>query len=131
MKMFPHSLIVLISFSLLATCSSETDQPGSTKNVPATDYSISKIATICDCNDFALQLINEMVTLRKNYASLDAFSQDSEAAKQMNVLLEQWRELQSHCLQTYQRAVFEESECNHPSLLQEKRTELHNLGIQT
>ena len=90
---------------------------------------LSQLSTVCGCFRSADEILGEALRLRTEYGSLVQFERDSEAVDQMGGLLKSWRMAQMICLTRFGSKLFEDTWCNRPGEISEKRRTLDSLGI--
>ena len=88
-----------------------------------------QFSTVCGCFKSANATLGEALRLRKQYGSLAQFHRDSEAVNQLDTLLKSWRTAQQVCLTRFGTKLLEDSWCNRPGDISDKRRELDSLGI--
>ena len=89
----------------------------------------SQLSTVCGCFKSANAILGEALRLRTEYGSLVQFERDSRAVDQMGGLLKSWRMAQQFCLTRFGSKLFEDTRCNRPGEISEKRRALDSLGI--
>ena len=89
----------------------------------------SQLSTVCGCFKSASAILGEVLRLRTDYGSLVQFERDSEAVNQMGMLLKSWRMTQQLCLTRFGSKLFEDTWCNRPGEISDKRRALDSLGI--
>lgn len=90
---------------------------------------LSQLSTVCSCFKSANAILGEALRLRTEYDSLVQFERDSGAVDQMGGLLKSWRTAQQICLTRFGSKLFEDTWCNSPGEISEKRRALDSLGI--
>ena len=90
---------------------------------------LSQLSTVCGCFKSANAILGEALRLRTEYGSLVQFERDSGAVDQMGGLLKSWRTAQQICLTRFGSKLFEDTWCNSPGEISEKRRALDSLGI--
>ncbi|MXY07738.1 MAG: carboxypeptidase-like regulatory domain-containing protein [Rhodothermaceae bacterium] len=88
-----------------------------------------ELSTVCGCFKSANAILGEALRLRTEYGSLVQFERDSGAVDQMGGLLKSWRTAQQICLTRFGSKLFEDTWCNSPGEISEKRRALDSLGI--
>ena len=89
----------------------------------------SQLSTVCGCFKSANAILGEALQVRTEYSSLVQFKRDSGAVDQMGELLNSWRMAQQVCLTRFGSKLFEDTWCNRPGEINEKRRALDSLGI--
>lgn len=89
----------------------------------------SQLSTVCGCFKSANAILGEVLRLRTDYGSLVQFERDSVAVDQMGGLLKSWRIAQQICLTRFGSKLFEDTWCNRPDEIDDKRRALDSLGI--
>ena len=89
----------------------------------------SQLSTVCGCFKSANAILGEVLQLRTDYGSLVQFERDSVAVDQMGGLLKSWRMAQQICLTRFGSKLFEDTWCNRPDEIDDKRRALDSLGI--
>lgn len=89
----------------------------------------SQLSTVCGCFKSANAILAEALRLRTEYVSLVQFEHDSGAVNQMGGLLKSWRMAQQVCLTRFGSKLLEDTWCNRPGEIFEKRRTLDSLGI--
>ena len=109
----------------------QTQERDTTVQYPVSEGNLpfSQLSTVCDCFKSADAILGEALRLRKEYGRLEQFKRDSGAVDQMGELLKSWRMTQQFCLTRFGSKLFEDTWCNKPSELSEKRRALDSLGV--
>lgn len=89
----------------------------------------SQLSTVCGCFRSANAILGEVLRLRTDYGSLVQFERDSVAVDQMDGLLKSWRMAQQICLTRFGSKLLEDTWCNRPDEIDDKRRALDSLGI--
>jgi hypothetical protein len=89
----------------------------------------SQLSTVCGCFKSANAILGEALRLRTDYGNLVQFERDSEAVDQMGGLLKSWRMAQQVCLTRFGSKLLEDTWCNRPGEISDKRRALDSLGI--
>lgn len=89
----------------------------------------SQLSTVCGCFKSANAILGEALRLRRDYDSLVQFERDSGAVDQMGGILKSWRMAQQLCLTRFGSKLFEDTWCNRPDEIDDKRRALDSLGI--
>ena len=89
----------------------------------------SQLSTVCGCFISAEAILGEALRLRTEYDSFVEFEKDNKAKDQMGGLLKSWRMTQQFCLTRFGSKLFEDTWCNRPGEISEKRRALDSLGI--
>lgn len=140
-------LVFLLFFLVSLSCSKKQDAKNSEatkipeKKVSSTkklskinksNYDLSKLKSVCDCYDKALDVLDKAEVERKNYTTKEKFNKNKESVKIVNKLIEDWKTIRTYCLMTYQRAMYMENDCVYPiDIIEKKRDKLYKLGLDT
>ena len=87
--------------------------------------------TICDCNDDGIRLLNDILSKRTQFKTLDHLSANETASEHINVLKKNWKVMQYKCLKQFGPAMMKPAGCNQPREIQSIKEQLFKLGVRT
>ncbi len=87
------------------------------------------INSVCECYDKGLSQLDMAYEIRSSYNSFERYNKNKIDVKKVKKFSKEFRSIQSYCLQSYKRAMFENN-CDPESLLKNKQDSLFDLGIQ-
>ena len=87
--------------------------------------------TICDCNDDGISLLNDILSKREQFKTLDHLSANETASEHINVLKKNWKVMQYKCLKQFGPAMMKPAGCNQPKEIQSIKDKLFRLGVRT
>ena len=142
LKKNTHTLI-LLSLFLFSSCSKEKKDISSLRIDPANNqvkliepskentFDPSMLNSVCNCYKYGLSTLEDVITIRKSFPSLEEYNESKEKIFEVKILTKRWRFIQQHCLKTYQIAMVNENDCGyHVDTLGIKKIELSALGIE-
>ena len=139
MKKICKTVSVLL-LCVFISCSSngEKDKKNSNKTYPVN--TAQKIRDLrnpsgedydaCDCNKRSQKIIDETITFRLKFDSMDELKKDQESKKQVRKFAKEYMELVKKCFEINNARLMLDSECNDLKLLEAKKDSLFKLGIQ-
>ncbi len=126
---------IILSCLFLFQCSesSESEPAAEPSHVVAKgqDDGFSELKSVCDCFESAIGALDDAIVLRKQYANIEEYQKDADAAKEMKSLLKKWHGVQQYCLTKFGSEMFMTTKCDRNQELIQKREELKALGIKT
>tara|TARA_B100001250_G_scaffold16255_1_gene14094 strand:+ start:39 stop:467 length:429 start_codon:yes stop_codon:yes gene_type:complete len=125
-------LLSLTFFSITATISC------SKKSEPKTKPLIKKQKTlniyskydVCDCNKEALEIIDITSEIRNTFNSIDELKSQAKVKNEVKRLAKNYVLLLETCFNNHNSKMFVPSDCNNLNLLNNKKLNLIDLGIQ-
>ena len=133
-KNFKKNLLFYgFAFIIILVCScAEKDKKKINQPKPVSIVSIENFSKldICGCNKQAIIILDKSTTIRKEYVDIKAFKTNSEAVKQIRHQGKRWTNLMNACFRQYGSDMWVPSDCNDVHLIDEKKKNLQELGIQ-
>ena len=87
--------------------------------------------TICDCNDDGINILNDILTKRKQFKTLELLAANQRASEHINLLKKNWKTMQYKCLKLFGPALMKPEGCNQPQEIQSAKDQLYKLGVRT
>ena len=87
--------------------------------------------TICDCNDDGINILNDMLTKRKQFETPELLKANQKASEHINRLKKNWKIMQYKCLKLFGPAMMRPAGCNQPREIQSIKDQLFKLGVRT
>ena len=84
----------------------------------------------CDCNKRSQKILDEAITFRLKFDSMDELKKDQISKKQIKKYAKDYMALVKKCFEVNNARLLVDSECNNLKLLQSKKDSLNKLGIQ-
>ena len=84
----------------------------------------------CDCNKRSQKILDEAITFRLKFDSMDELKKDQISKKQVKKYAKDYMALVKKCFEVNNARLLVDSECNNLKLLQSKKDSLNKLGIQ-
>ena len=84
----------------------------------------------CDCHKEAMGILDMSIEIRDTFKSLDQLKKHNKSKNEIKNLAKDWQLLTQACFQKNFARMFEPSDCNDLILLEKKKRELYDLGIQ-
>tara|TARA_B100000767_G_scaffold260839_1_gene271855 strand:+ start:1670 stop:2053 length:384 start_codon:yes stop_codon:yes gene_type:complete len=118
-------LLLLISLFVLESCDKKAEQPQA-----LTEESYNP-KTMCDCNDNGIELLNQILTKRKQFEKIEELLLEKDSKAHLELLQKNWKVMQYKCLKTFGSALMRPAECNDPDQIQDLKDKLFKLGVRT
>jgi hypothetical protein len=117
--------LLLISLFIFESCDKKAELP-----IPLTKESY-KPETMCDCNDNGIELLNQILTKRKQFEKIEELLLEPDSKAHLELLQKNWKIMQYKCLETFGAALMRPAECNDPDQIQALKDKLFKLGVRT
>jgi len=85
---------------------------------------------VCDCNKEAMEIIDLAREIRNAFKSIEELKKQEKTKKEIQKLAGNYTRLLSSCFERHAAKMFIPSECNNLKLMDKKKSELIDLGIQ-
>jgi len=133
--LYKLGVFILITFSIFQINCGKNNKNDNTKTrTPKTEFTslANNYANFdeCDCHKEAMKILGTTIEIRTSFKSLDELKKNKESKKEIKDLAKTWQLLTKNCFQKNFARMFEPSDCNDLKLLEEKKRELYDLGIQ-
>ena len=128
-------IFILLIFTIFQINCGKNDKNDKTKTrTPETELTLltNNYANFdeCDCHKEAMKILGTTIKIRTSFKSLDELKKNKEFKKEIKSLAKTWQLLTKNCFQKNFARMFEPSDCNDLKLLEKKKRELYDLGIQ-
>ena len=131
--MFRIIYVLIISFLFFINISCEKKQKQSTnkatKRLQKPLDSYSKL-DVCGCNKEAMGIIDLAREIRDTFQSIGELKKQKQSVKEIQGLASDYTKLLNSCFNRHASKMFIPSDCNNLKLLDQKKSELIDLGIQ-
>lgn len=124
-KIFISFFLILLVTNI--TCGNRTQQK---EPVLISEEAYSP-KTICDCNDDGMNILNDILTKRKEFETIELLTANEKASKHISLLKKNWKTTQYKCLRLFGPALLGPTECNQPKKIQFIKDQLFDLGVRT
>lgn len=85
---------------------------------------------VCGCNKEAMGIIDLAIEMRNAFKSIEELKKQEKTKKEIQRLAGNYTRLLSSCFKRHAAKMFIPSECNNLKLMDKKKSELIDLGIQ-
>ena len=99
------------------------------KNLKKPLDSYSKL-DVCGCNKEAMGIIDLAREIRDTFQSIGELKKQKQSVKEIQGLASEYTKLLNSCFNRHASKMFIPSDCNNLKLLDQKKSELIDLGIQ-
>ena len=131
--MFRIIYVLIISFLFFINISCEKKQKQSankaTKRLQKPLDSYSKL-DVCGCNKEAMGIIDLAREIRDTFDTIEELKKQKQSAKEIQSLASNYTKLLNSCFNRHAAKMFIPSDCNNLKLMDKKKSELIDLGIQ-
>ena len=130
LKIIKTILLLYISFFAI-NCSKE-DNKTIKKSTQPTQKSLdiySKL-DVCGCHKEAMEIIDLAREIRNAFKSIEELKKQEKTKKEIQRLAGNYTKLLSSCFKRHAAKMFIPSECNNLKLMDKKKSELIDLGVQ-
>ena len=121
------SFLFFISFGCEKKEKQSTNKTQKNLKKPLDNY--SKL-DVCDCNKEAMGIIDLAREIRDTFQSIGELKKQKQSVKEIQGLASDYTKLLNSCFNRHASKMFIPSDCNNLKLLDQKKSELIDLGIQ-
>ena len=126
-----YSLIISFLFFISFGCEKKEKQSTNKtqKNLKKPLDNYSKL-DVCGCNKEAMGIIDLAREIRDTFQSIGELKKQKQSVKEIQGLASDYTKLLNSCFNRHASKMFIPSDCNNLKLLDQKKSELIDLGIQ-
>ena len=126
-----YALIISFLFFISFGCEKKEKQSTNKtqKNLQKPLDSYSKL-DVCGCNKEAMGIIDLAREIRDTFQSIGELKKQKQSVKEIQGLASDYTKLLNSCFNRHASKMFIPSDCNNLKLLDQKKSELIDLGIQ-
>ena len=121
------SFLFFISFGCEKKEKQSTNKTQKNLKKPLDNY--SKL-DVCGCNKEAMGIIDLAREIRDTFQSIGELKKQKQSVKEIQGLASEYTKLLNSCFNRHASKMFIPSDCNNLKLLDQKKSELIDLGIQ-
>jgi len=125
------NIINIILLLIVVSCSKKISEKQIATKPQLLTIDTYEAASVCDCSDDGIKVLNKILRIRQNYKKLENFNDDHESVVSITLLKDRWVLIRNKCLQKFASRLFNPSDCNNPDKIHTIRRQLDLLGIST